>query len=164
MTALAGEHTDYSHAELAVLPAQDLRGRARARWRQARAVELAMAGYGYDEIATQVGYANRGTAWKVVQAALQDRVADNVDENRALTMARLEELLRSHWAAATEYGDVKAAELVLKIIGQEIKLLGLEFKADESERNDRSVVVGGDTEQYVAAMKALATHVPVTSG
>lgn len=35
---------------------------ALARWRQCRAVELVLEGKKYDEVARQVGYANRGTA------------------------------------------------------------------------------------------------------
>ncbi len=42
-------------------------GRALATWRRTKAIELALAGHSYDDIAKQVGYSNRGTAtaWKV---------------------------------------------------------------------------------------------------
>ena len=45
------------------------RDRALAEWRKARAVELRIEGCGYDDIAREVGYANRGTAHRVVQKA-----------------------------------------------------------------------------------------------
>jgi hypothetical protein len=93
-----------------------------------------------------------------VQAALKDRVTDNVDEYRELTMARLEGLLAAQWEQATERGDTTAAKLVLNVITQQIRLLGLEFKAGDASGTTRSVVIGGTSEEYVAAMKALATH------
>jgi transposase-like protein len=40
------------------------RNRPLAAWRKARAVELAIEGRTYGEIATEVGYANRGTAYR----------------------------------------------------------------------------------------------------
>lgn len=46
-----------------------LRGRALAEWRRSRAVELAGQGLSYDEIATAVGFRNRGTAHRVVTTA-----------------------------------------------------------------------------------------------
>ncbi|MBK9435541.1 MAG: helix-turn-helix domain-containing protein [Micrococcales bacterium] len=36
--------------------------KARANYRKARAVELVLDGHNYDQIAAELGYANRGTA------------------------------------------------------------------------------------------------------
>ena len=46
----------------------DTAGKALAKWRRTRCVELALAGHSYDEIALEVGYQNRGTAWRAVRA------------------------------------------------------------------------------------------------
>ena len=51
----------------------DTSGKALARWRRARCVELALAGHSYDEIAQAVGYQSRGTAWRAVQDSLMER-------------------------------------------------------------------------------------------
>ena len=60
------------------------RNRPLAAWRKARSVELAIEGCTYDQIAAEVGYANRGTAYKVVHQALHARTAAAVDELRCL--------------------------------------------------------------------------------
>lgn len=110
-----------------------------AKWRQSRAVELACAGHPYESIARQVGYANRGTAWKVVQKALDKRVVDHVDELRELTLARLEKLLKAHWPRAMA-GDVAAANIVLRIVAQEIRLLGLEWTGENAPTGPVSII------------------------
>ena len=96
-----------------------------ARWRQAKAVELARAGHDYDSIADQVGYSNRGTAWRVVQKALGARVVDGVDELRQVELDRLDRLLKAHWGKALA-GDLPSAHVVLRTIEQRTRLLGLE--------------------------------------
>ena len=60
--------------------------RAEALWKACRAVELMRKGRSYDQIAREVGYANRGTAHRVVAKALSERLADNIDELRAMEM------------------------------------------------------------------------------
>src|SRR4051794_10326422 len=55
------------------------RNRPLAAWRRARAVELATLGLTYDVIAREVGYTNRGTAYRVVREALARRTAEAVD-------------------------------------------------------------------------------------
>jgi hypothetical protein len=104
-----------------------LRGKALARWRRNAAVSLAAAGHGYDQIAAMVGYANRGTAWRVVQEALRDRVVEQVDELRELERHRLDSLQAAFWEPAMR-GDAKAADRVLKIMAQRSRLLGLEVQ------------------------------------
>ena len=143
--------------------AMALRGRARASWRRARALELAMAGLSYDEIAEQVGYANRGTAWRAVDEALSTRVVANVDEYRRLTLARFEALIAAHWDEATAQGSTRSADLVLKVLAQQSKLLGLDVQAGVVADDRRTVVIGGTSEEYVAALKAIAGYSERTS-
>ncbi len=50
-----------------------------AQWRKARAVELATQGYTYQQIADELGYANRGTVHRVVQQTLHTHQPDSVD-------------------------------------------------------------------------------------
>lgn len=93
--------------------------------RRARAVELAMQGHSYDDIARAVGYANRGTAWRTVQRALHDREVEAVDEYRVTELARLDALQSACWERASG-GDLHAVEAVLRIIEKRIRLLCLD--------------------------------------
>ncbi len=79
----------------------------------------------YDEIASAVGYANRGTAWRTVQRALQDRTFHAVDEYREVELARLDALQSACWDAALA-GDLRAVEAVLRVMQQRARLLGLD--------------------------------------
>ncbi len=100
------------------------RDRALAEWRKARAVELRIEGRGYDDIAREVGYANRGTAHRVVQKALSARTAEGVDLLRATEKARLDALQRQIWDQAMA-GRLPSVRIVYKIIMARIALLGL---------------------------------------
>ena len=98
--------------------------KALAAYRKARAVELALAGCDYDTIAKEVGYANRGTAWRTVQRALGERRDRAVDEYRLMELQRLDQIQQELWQDAVE-GDVGAVQSSLKVIEQRIRLLGL---------------------------------------
>ncbi len=97
---------------------------ALATWREAKAVELALAGSSYDEIAHEIGLANRGNAWRTVQRALNDRVVAGVDELREVECARLDALQAAAWPRA-QAGDLKAINAVLRIVDRRARLLGL---------------------------------------
>lgn len=118
------------------------RNRPLAAWRKARAVELAIAGRTYDQIAAEVGYANRGTAYKVVQQALHGRTVAAVDELRCFEVDRLNALQLAVWPDAMA-GDVSAVEAVLKIVMQRCRLLGLvdPRPVTQEPEQPRSVVV-----------------------
>jgi hypothetical protein len=81
--------------------------------------------------------------------------AGNVDQYRALTMARLEKLLASHWVDATEHADTKAADLVLKVMAQQVKLLGLDQLRQTADQV-QTLVIGGTSEEYIAALQQIA--------
>jgi hypothetical protein len=114
------------------------RDAARAVWRQARAVELALQGRSYDSIALEVGLANRGNAWRTVQKALNDRVVDGVDQFRALELDRLDRLHEAMWPRAMA-GDLAAASVILRIMDKRARLLGLYASAQTTEPQVRAV-------------------------
>ena len=103
----------------------DTSGKTLAKWRRARCVELALAGHSYDEIALEVGYQNRGTAWRAVQDSLNSRIAEAVDGVPRAELARLDALQAAHWPQAVA-GSVRSADLVLRVIDRRMKLLGLD--------------------------------------
>ncbi len=98
--------------------------RAMAAWRASKAVELMLAGCSYDQIAREVGYANRGTAHRVVAKALATRLADDIDQLREMELARLDALQASLWAKA-EKGDLRAVSACVRITDKRCRLLGL---------------------------------------
>ena len=116
-----------------------------------------MAGHDYDAIAVQVGFTHRASAWRAVDEALAQRVADNADQYRALTMARLEKLLASHWVDATEHADTRAADLILKVLAQQVKLLGLDQQGQAADQV-QTLVIGGTSAEYVAALQQVVSR------
>ena len=134
-------------------------GRALALWRRSRAVELALSGWSYDDIAADVGYANRGTAWHVVTDALAESARDGLETHRTLELARLDRVLAAHWPEATSGANVRAAELVLKVVAQRTRLLGLDAPA-ATHSDTRTLVVS--SEHYVQDLKRIvgAEHEP----
>ena len=79
-----------------------------AQWRKARAVELATQGYTYQQIADELGYANRGTVHRVVQQTLQAVQTEHVEMLRALEVDRLDALQHGLWDEAVA-GNVHVA-------------------------------------------------------
>ncbi len=93
--------------------------------KRAKVVEAVAQGATYDEAARIAGYANRSGAFKAFWKAVEQREAEAVDDHRALELARLDALQVALWEKAID-GDVKAAGMVLKIIEQRSRLLGLD--------------------------------------
>ncbi len=107
-------------------------------------MELAVEGHTYEEIAREIGYANRGTAHRVVQQALSQRVEEGVAELRRLEQERLDALQASLWDRALA-GDLRAIRAALRIIEGRCRLLGLHLsdRAHSSEDQTSRLVVAG---------------------
>lgn len=115
------------------------RNRALASARRARAVELRTHGWTYQAIATELGYANRGTVHAIVRQALSNQEAENVTSLRDLEVARLDALQASIWAEAMA-GDLQAAATVRKIIEARCRVLGLGTAGPKADREPRTLV------------------------
>ncbi len=100
------------------------RDKALASYRRTRAVELRAQGLGYAEIARELGYANKGTAHKVISQALEAREANSVDLLRTLELERLDAIHAAIWDTAMA-GDVRAVMPLLRISDARCRLLGL---------------------------------------
>lgn len=99
--------------------------KSRTPERAAQALELHLAGATYDKIAAALGFANRGGAYKAVQAALAARKSiDGRAEVVAVEVARLDAMLTGLWPQARR-GDVAAVDRVLKIGERRLALLAL---------------------------------------
>ena len=101
------------------------RNRALAAARRARVVELRTTGLTYDQIATELGYANRGTVYHVVSEALKAQTAEAVNELRSMEIERLDNLQLAVWQRAMD-GDVPSAIAVVRVIMARCRLLGLD--------------------------------------
>jgi hypothetical protein len=101
------------------------RNRALAAARRARAVDLRTAGLTYDEIATELGYASRGTVYRIVAEALRAQTAEAVGELRSLEVERLDSLQLAVWQRAMD-GDVASVREAARCIMARCRLLGLD--------------------------------------
>lgn len=86
-----------------------------------RALQLRKAGATYDQVAQQVGYANRGTAYRAVQTALEELPGETISETMLLDEQRLEQLVMALWPKAMK-GEGWAAERIIKVIELRLKL------------------------------------------
>ena len=100
------------------------RNRALASYRRARAIELRARGLTYQQVADELGYANKGSVYSIVQKGLADREADGVDELRFVEQQRLDALQSAVWERAME-GHVPSVEAALGILKARMRLLGL---------------------------------------
>jgi hypothetical protein len=100
------------------------RNRALATSRRVRAVELRAAGLTYEQIAAELGYASRGTVYRIVSEALQAQTVEGVDQLRSVEVERLDTLQHGVWQKAMA-GDVHAGSLAVRIIMARCRLLGL---------------------------------------
>jgi len=81
------------------------------------------------QVADQLGYTSRGTAYNVVAKALREQTAEAVADLRDLENARLDALQHALWDAAMT-GDVRAATAIVKIVQARVRLNGLEPARD----------------------------------
>ena len=107
------------------------RNRALAAERRSRAVEMALTGSSYQAIADELGYANRGTVYRLVKNALEDREVETIDELRRLEVDRLDSLQVAIWEDASS-GDVRAVAAVVRIMHLRAKILRLYSHTDSN--------------------------------
>lgn len=103
--------------------------RAAAAKKRAQATALRVAGVDWATIAERVGYASAGAACTAVGEALKANLREqdqNVDELRALGLAKVNRLQAAFWPAAIQDKDPKAAKVVLECIRQEARFQGTE--------------------------------------
>ena len=120
-------HDCFMTAVLAELPKVHGRHRnlALAAARRVRAVELKAAGYTYSQVANELGYTSKGTAYNIVTKALREQTAEAVTDLRDLENARLDALQHALWDAAMT-GDVRSATVIVQIVQARVHLNGLE--------------------------------------
>lgn len=119
-----------------------------------RAYQLRASGTPWWDIAEQLGVsegqAARLIAEKIAAAA---RLVDEGAKRHllALEVERLDLLQQSLWDRALG-GDIRAVDSVLRIITTRAKILGLE-NATTSTVTNNTIVVAGNTDEYIAALQ-----------
>jgi hypothetical protein len=113
---------------------------AEASIKACRAVELVRQGKTYDQVARAVGFANRGTAHRVVTKALSERLMVGIDELRDIELARLDALQVALWPRV-EKGEVRAVNSVMRIIDRRCRILGLYPQRARSEKSFDTLVI-----------------------
>jgi hypothetical protein len=120
--------------------------------------KLRLTGMGWRDVARLTGYADEDTAERSVAYYLSKAAAEMTQEMRqaALRTAldRYDELLQAWWSRALRLNPV-AVNGVLKLLAQRAKLEGLEA-TDETPKTSQTIVITGNSEEYVTRLKALA--------
>lgn len=177
---MAGDVTDLGGRKPArKKPAKQQLGIVPAYERGQREHELKLRGMSWSDIARTCNHVDAAAAQvarsQYLQKASLALAKEKREEALQLELERLDALQAAYWQRATEgledpefpglpkIPDAKAAEVVLKIIAQRVKLQGLD-EADRSTAGPRTVVVTGNTDQYVATLKALIEGDHVVDG
>lgn len=119
---------------------------------------LRVAGHSWSVIAKQLGYANAKTVEVTVRTYLQRAAAEMSGERRQealeLAIERTEALVAAYWPTALG-GEVKHAELVLKAIASQSRLLGLEEMHSRATQTTKTILITGDSSDYAGALQRL---------
>lgn len=99
--------------------------RIQAAEKRRRALQMRKGGATYEQIAAQVGYASKATAYKAVRDELRALPADDAGELRTLERSRLDALLTAAWSKAMR-GDLWAVDRCLRIMERRAALEGLD--------------------------------------
>ncbi|WP_328435741.1 hypothetical protein [Nocardia puris] len=123
------------------------------RRRAQQALERRIEGRPWREIADELNYGDESGPRHAVSRLLARTDAVLAAELRELEGERLDALLAAYWAPAVR-GDVRSAEVVLKVLAQRVKLFGLAVPervvlGAEPEPEDYAEVVAGLLERLI---------------
>lgn len=122
--------------------ASDTASKATAAEKRKKALDLRRAGWSFEDIATEVGYANKGSAHRAVKQGIADITRESAAELVELELSRLDDLLAGLYEQARN-GDLFAVDRALKIMDQRAKFLGLyDRKEDDTSAEVRAALVG----------------------
>lgn len=117
--------------------ASDTASKMTAAQKRKKALDLRRAGWSYDDIAEEIGYANKGSAHRAVKQGIADITRESATELLELELSRLDDLMAGAYENARN-GDLFAIDRVLKIIDQRAKFLGLYDREPEDDNIARA--------------------------
>lgn len=127
------------------------------RRKEAKALQLRLAGSDYDAIARQLGYTHRSGAHKAVQRAMAEAKREHADQLLEVELMRLDRLQVAHWGNALS-GNTKDTDAVLKVMNHRAKLTGMyNPRADDHAREGTNLLDA--LAQQIASLPD--TYVPV---
>lgn len=152
--------------------------RAQAADKRRQALELRLEGATFEQIAEQIGYRNRSTAYRAVTSAIQNVGHEQAEQLRDLDLTRLDKLMTAVWPKALQ-GDMHAVDRVLKIVERRAKMLGYDqanvvsinsMRADtvadtttpSASLRDVLGEVGETTQHHIA--RIIHQHIPTIAG
>lgn len=90
--------------------------------KEARALELRRLRVSYADIAAELGYSNKGSAYKAVQRAISRTHKESVDELRSLELDMFDQLQREWWPRRQTIDGTKA---ILAVSDRRARIAGL---------------------------------------
>jgi len=142
---------------LSAVPSKDLALQEEQDEKAHLAYEMRQDGKSWYSIAKALGL-TEGAARTSVHRAMEQAAAYVSEESKrqllGLEVGRLDRLQESYWGAALG-GNIRAAEFVLKVIMDRAKLQQLDAIPETNVTNN-TLVVAGSSEEYVAALRAIA--------
>ena len=115
--------------------------RVRAADRQAKALELRLAGWRLDEIAKKIGYNSTQSVGAAIQAAIERSIKGPALEMRDIILARNEAYLKAIYPRAMN-GDLDAIDRCIKIGQQNAAISGLISKSVKVGQDPNAAPVG----------------------
>ena len=140
--------------------------RVLAMEKQRKALELRKGGASYASIAQAVGYKDQSGARKAVQRAFRDVIQEPALEVKTIQIERLNHMLLTLWPKVQQ-GDENAINTSLRVMDKIDRLMGTEEAQKVSvdvHTQNAVLVIDGDKDDYIAAMKRMAGIVDNTSG
>jgi hypothetical protein len=107
--------------------------RTLVEYRAARAVELSLQGLNYDQIARELGYANRSGAWKAARRCLARRQDAAAGAHIEISLLDLDLVQERAWKRAMA-GDLTASRVVLRAMEDRLRLVEFLSGPETQER------------------------------
>lgn len=122
--------------------ASDTNSKATAAEKRKKALDLRRAGWSFDDIAAEVGYANKGSAHRAVKQGIADITRESASELLELELSRLDDMFSGLYESARN-GDNFSVDRALKIIELRARFLGLFDKKPEDGAADVRGAIAG---------------------
>lgn len=132
--------------------ASDTNSVATAAEKRKKALDLRRAGWSYQDIADEVGYANKGSAHRAVKQGIAAITRESATELLELELERLDDMFAGLYEAARQ-GDLFSVDRALKIIDQRARFLGLYERKPEDGAADVRAAVAGFLETMTHALQ-----------
>ena len=130
---------------------------------RAKAAHLArIEGMSWEEAAEAAGFKSRQEAQTEVRVYLQRAAMllskEEKLERLEMEVERLDNLQKGIWQLALD-GDIKAVDACVRIINTRAKLLGLETLHETEHIVHKTMIIQGETADYVRDLKTIAGEI-----